>query len=124
MLRNVATTLLIALASGFACNVHAAQQPAAQDAEPANFHALLDEQMMRVIRVDPELRSLLGISGDGIDLSDRLTDVSLPRREQLRAQIQANLAEVRAWDDKDLAGQQRLSHDMAAWFYERPITLV
>ena len=124
MLRNVATTLLIALASGFACNVHAAQQPAAQDAEPANFHALLDEQMMRVIRVDPELRSLLGISGDGIDLSDRLTDVSLPRREQLRAQIQANLAEVRAWDDKDLAGQQRLSHDMAAWFYERQIELM
>ena len=85
---------------------------------PASLGALLDEQTMRTVRHDPEWRTLLGISGDGIDLSGQLSDISLPRREELRAAMRHNLEELRQWRAAHpLRGQDRWSHDLAVWLY-------
>jgi uncharacterized protein (DUF885 family) len=121
MLRTIATTLLVALATSLAGSAQAAEPASARDGD---FNALLDAQTRRFAFTDPELRSLLGISGDGVDLSDKLTDVSLPRRAQLRERMQSNLDEVRAWDRAKLQGQHRWSYDLAQWFYVRQLELM
>jgi uncharacterized protein (DUF885 family) len=121
MLRSIATTFLITLAIGLASPARAA------DAAPAHgddFNAWLDAQTNRFVRTDPELRSVLGIGGDGIDLSDRLTDVSLPRRAALRADLRSSLDTIHGWDRATLQGQQRWSHGLAEWFYARQVELL
>ncbi|QSX76235.1 DUF885 family protein [Lysobacter arenosi] len=95
-----------------------------ETSQPATLHALLDAQTQGAIVHDPELRSLLGISGDGIDLSAKLTDVSLPNREERRAEMQANLDAIRAWDRSKLVGQERWNYDLATWFYTTQIDLM
>lgn len=99
---------------------------AAKDASPPDsVSALIDAQTWRGINADPELRSLLGISGDAVgDTSDRLTDVSLPRRAEHRAMLQANLVALKAWDRSALKGQERWSYDLATWFYTSQIDLM
>jgi uncharacterized protein (DUF885 family) len=98
---------------------------AAQTAtKPAGVGALIDEQMMQSVRKNPELRTVLGLSGDGIDLSGQLTDISLPRRDELRAQMQHNLDALRAVDRARVTGQDRWSLGLATWFYERQIELM
>lgn len=99
--------------------------PAAEEARrPETLHALLDSQMRSAVVRDPELRSQLGISGDGIDLSAQLTDVSLPRREERRAELQADLDAIRTWDRDSLVGQERWNYDLATWFYTTQIDLM
>jgi uncharacterized protein (DUF885 family) len=100
-------------------------QEAGTDARPGSFHRLLDELTARSINSNPELRSMLGLSGDGVgDLSHRMNDVSLPRREVLRAEMQEGLQAVAAVDRQALIGQERWSHDLATWFYRTQIDLM
>ena len=93
--------------------------------KPGTIGALFDEQMQRSVVRDPELRTLLGISGDGIDLSGQLSDVSLPRREDLRQQMQHNLDEVEQRGSQvEVSGQDRWNLGLARWFYARQIDLM
>jgi len=119
MHRNLLKTAL--LMAGLAIHGGLAAESASR---PATLHELLDAQTQRAIVQDPELRSILGISGDGIDLSAQLTDVSLPKREERRAQMQANLDAIRAWDRSKLTGQDRWNYDLATWFYTTQVDLM
>jgi len=103
-----------------------AQTPAPSSAAaPTSFNALLDAQTMAAINADPELRTMLGISGDAAgDLSDQLTDVSLARREVNRRAMADNLAQIKAWNGAPLDPQQRLSDGLARWFYQAQIDLM
>lgn len=117
----------LALAAALAPRpVHAQTGPAATAAPTtASFNALLDAQTMRAINADPELRTLLGISGDGMDdLSGRLTDVSLAQREVNRKMLSGNLAAIKAWKSASLDPQQQLSDGLARWFYQAQIDLM
>lgn len=125
----VAVTALLCLAISSA--LHAAPV-AAQTAPPAaaapatqSFNALLDAQTLAAINADPELRTVLGISGDGADdSSDRLTDVSLAQREVNRRLLSDNLAAIKAWSGAPLDAQQQLSDGLARWFYQAQIDLM
>nr|WP_246233443.1 DUF885 domain-containing protein [Stenotrophomonas bentonitica] len=125
----VAVTALLCLAMSSA--LHAAPV-AAQTAPPAaatsatqSFNALLDAQTLAAINADPELRTVLGISGDGADdSSDRLTDVSLAQREVNRRLLADNLAAIKAWNGAPLDAQQQLSDGLARWFYQAQIDLM
>lgn len=91
----------------------------------ASFNALLDAQTMAAINADPELRTVLGISGDAAgDLSDQLTDVSLARREVNRRLLADNLAAITHWQGAPLDAQQQLSDGLARWFYQAQIDLM
>ncbi|MFD1215655.1 DUF885 domain-containing protein [Microbulbifer celer] len=90
-----------------------------------SFHQKLDEFTSQVINADPELRSILGLKDDGIDdLSHLMSDVSLPRRAQLRTEFEQALEALGEFDRKTLAGQERWSHDMAAWLYRTQLDLL
>ena len=92
---------------------------------PVSFNALLDAQTMAAINADPELRTMLGISGDGqADSSDQLTDVSLARREVNRRFLADNLAAITQWQGAPLDAQQQLSSGLARWFYQTQIDLM
>lgn len=100
-------------------------QDAATAPRPGSFHRLLDELTARSVNSDPELRSMLGLADDGVgDLSDRMTDVSLPRRKVLRDELEQGLESVGAFDREALEGQERWSHDLASWFYRTQIDLM
>lgn len=119
----LALALLTAIGTLVPRDTNAQQAPASVPA--ASLGALLDEQTMRSVRHDPEWRTLLGISGDGIDLSGQLTDVSPSRRDELRAAMQRNLDELRQWSATHaLQGQDRWSHGLGVWFYQRQIDLM
>ena len=111
------TALLLAAALAFPTSAMATDKP-------DTVGAVLDRQMMSVVRQDPELRTLLGISGDGIDLSGQLTDVAPRRRAVLRAQIQHNLEEIEHFDPARLTGQDRWNHGLGVWFYQRQIEMM
>lgn len=97
----------------------------AADSASPSVSERIDAQTMRSVRKDPELRTLLGISGDGIDLSGQLTDVSLPRRAVLREEIQHDLDELQQHGDRArLTGQDRWSYDLAVWFYRSQLDLM
>ncbi|HET6435822.1 MAG TPA: DUF885 family protein, partial [Xanthomonadaceae bacterium] len=101
-----------------------AQAPRAQ-ARQGDFHALVEDITQRAIAGQPELRSMLGLTGgEAGDLSDRLDDVSLPRRDALRAQYRGYLAEVEAWDRNALSGQERWTHDMVRWYFQTQLDLM
>ena len=102
----------------------AAPAPVAAADASDSVGALIDKQTMEEVRRNPELRTLLGLSGDGIDLSGQLTDVGLPRRDALRAQMVRNLGEVKRFDPKRLTGQDRWNYGLAAWFYQTQIDLM
>lgn len=92
---------------------------------PVSFNGLLDAQTMAAINADPELRTMLGISGDGQpDSSDRLTDVSLAQREVNRRFLTDNLAAITQWQGAPLDAQQQLSDGLARWFYQTQIDLM
>jgi len=118
--------LAIAAAVTLPSNRAQAQAPAPANAPAAtSFNALLDAQTMAAINADPELRTMLGISGDAAgDLSGQLTDVSLARREINRRFLVDNLAQIRAWKGPPLDPQQRLSDGLARWFYQTQIDLM
>ncbi|KRG68415.1 DUF885 domain-containing protein [Pseudoxanthomonas dokdonensis] len=87
--------------------------------------ALLDAQTQRSVVNNPELRTMLGISGDGIDLSGQLTDVSLPRRAELRTMLQENLAQLeQRAKSVPVTDQDRWSLGLARWFYQRQIEMM
>jgi hypothetical protein len=101
-----AVAVPVALCLAIACallpaTAHAQTAPTAVQAPAAaasSFNTLLDTQTMGAINADPELRTVLGISGDGVgDSSDRLTDVSLAQREVNRRMLADNLAAITAW---------------------------
>lgn len=118
--------LAIAAALTLPSNRAQAQAPPPASAPAAtSFNALLDVQTMAAINADPELRTMLGISGDAAgDLSGQLTDVSLARREINRRFLVDNLAQIRAWKGPPLDPQQRLSDGLARWFYQTQIDLM
>ncbi|MBO9715477.1 MAG: hypothetical protein J7507_01365, partial [Pseudoxanthomonas sp.] len=92
--------------------------PVAQADQPLG--AVVDAQTMRVVNRDAELRTVLGISGDGIDLSGQLNDVSLPQREILRTTLRNNLAELdRYAASHGISGQDRWSLGLMRWLYQR-----
>jgi len=96
----------------------AAAPLAATEPAPASLGALLDAQTQQVVVRDPELRTILGISGDGIDLSGQLSDVSVPRREVLRKLVHDNLAAIeRHAQQTPPTGQDRWNLGLATWFY-------
>jgi len=98
--------------------------PVAASDTPGTVGALVDRQTMDEVRQNPELRTLLGLSGDGIDLSGQLTDVGLPRRAALREQMQRNLDELKRFDPRRLTGQDRWSYGLTEWFYRTQIDLL
>lgn len=104
----------------------AAETPPPTAAQPLQtLRTLVDAQTLRAANADPELRTMLGLSGDGIDLSGQLTDVSLPRREALRAMLRGNLAELDAFAaDRTFAGQERWTLALMRWFYRTQIDLM
>lgn len=115
----------LALALGVVATAAAANDRADETPAPSAFHALVDAQVMQSINQEPELRSLLGITGDSPgDTTGQLNDVSLPRRAVLRAGLQANLDAIEAWDRDRLSGQDRWTHAMVAWFYRTQIDLM
>lgn len=119
--------LCLLIASALPCAPASAQvaPPAASSPAAPGFNALLDAQTMAAINADPELRTVLGISGDGADdSSDRLTDVSLAQREVNRRLLADNLAAIRAWKGAPLDPQQQLSDGLARWFYRAQIDLM
>jgi uncharacterized protein (DUF885 family) len=130
---NPVVAVPVALCLAIACTLlpataHAQAAPTAVQATAAaasSFNTLLDAQTMGAINADPELRTVLGISGDGVgDLSDRLTDVSLPQREVNRRMLADNLAAITAWKGPPLDPQQQLSDGLARWFYQAQIDLM
>lgn len=129
MLRHAALFLACLSACGLAASLpaHAAPpapvQPPVQ--APRTLGALVDAQTLRAASGDPELRTLLGLSGDGIDLSGQLTDVSLPRREALRAMLRDSLVEVDGYAARNpVAGQDRWTLGLMRWFYRTQIDLM
>jgi len=121
------STMLRTLALALAAVATAAAASGSADGTPAPsaFHALVDAQVMQSINQEPELRSLLGITGGAAgDTTGRLNDVSLPRRAVLRAGLQANLDAIEAWDRDRLPGQDRWTHAMVTWFYRTQIDLM
>lgn len=119
--------LSVALASPLTLTVPAAQaQAPAIAGTPAavSFNGLLDAQTMAAINADPELRTMLGISGDGADFSSQLTDVSLAQREVNRRFLADNLAAIKDWHGAPLDPQQQLSDGLARWFYQAQIDLM
>jgi uncharacterized protein (DUF885 family) len=95
------------------------------ESEPANFHELLDDLAARSITNDPEIRSILGLTDDGLgDLSHEMTDVSLQRRAQLRAELRQALEEVSAYEREALKGQERWSYDLSRWLYRTQVDLM
>lgn len=99
--------------------------PTFAQAPPQSIGELIDAQTMQTVRHDPELRTLLGIAGDGIDLSGQLTDVSLPRRAELRNQMQRNLDALQQQAERTPpTGQDRWSHGLTVWFYQTQLDLM
>lgn len=93
--------------------------------EVTSFHHQLDQFTSKIINADPELRSMLGLKDDGIgDLSHLMSDVSLPRRAQLRAEFEQALKALAEFDRDTLEGQERWSHDMASWLYRTQLDLL
>jgi len=123
----VPALLCLAIVTALLPHPARAQAAPASAATPAtiSFNALLDTQTMGAINADPELRTVLGISGDGADdTSDRLTDVSLAQREVNRRLLADNLAATKAWKGAPLDPQQQLSDGLARWFYQAQIDLM
>ncbi|HYG06310.1 MAG TPA: DUF885 domain-containing protein [Stenotrophomonas sp.] len=117
--------LFLACLSAAGIALPAAAAPAATVPAPASLGALLDAQTQRVVVRDPELRTVLGISGDGIDLTGQLTDVSLARREVLRKMLQDNLAELQQRAAQaPVTGQDRWSLGLARWFYQTQMDMM
>ena len=85
--------LFLACLAATVVAIPAAAAPAvAAPDRAAPLGTLLDEQTQAVVVHNPELRTILGISGDGIDLSGQLTDVSPARRQALLQMLHDNLA--------------------------------
>ncbi|WP_052633559.1 DUF885 domain-containing protein [Pseudoxanthomonas suwonensis] len=127
MRRHAVLFLACLSACGIAAPMPAsAASPPLEDAQaPHALGALVDAQTMRAIGTDPEVRTLLGMSGDGIDLSGQLTDVSLPRREVLRATMRDNLAELEGYAAAhEIVGQDRWSLGLMRWLYQRQIEMM
>ncbi len=124
----IGAALALATPSTHAQATAAAPMPPATVAGPpmpVSFNGLLDAQTMAAINADPELRTMLGISGDGqADTSDQLTDVSLARREVNRRFLADNLAAITQWQGAPLDAQQQLSRGLACWFYQTQIDLM
>ncbi|WP_422506983.1 DUF885 domain-containing protein [Stenotrophomonas sp. GZD-301] len=123
----LAVAVVVALAMTVPCAPAHAQSAPAGDSTPAgaSFNALLDAQTMEAINADPELRTLLGLRGDGAnDTAGQLTDVSLARREVNRRLLADNLAAIKGWHGAPLGPQQRLSDGLARWFYQAQIDLM
>ncbi|MDH5824318.1 hypothetical protein QFW77_15180 [Luteimonas sp. RD2P54] len=91
-------------------------------AAEGGLHAAMEAQFDRAVAADPEVASMLG-AGDAAS-NARLTDISLARREALRAELRASLEEIERWDRDALEGQERWSHDFARWFYLRQVELL
>lgn len=90
-----------------------------------NFHELLDDLAARSITNDPEIRSILGLTDDGLgDLSHQMTDVSLQRRSQLREELSQALEAVSAYEREALKGQERWSYDLSRWLYRTQVDLM
>jgi len=116
---------LLAASITVALSPPAPAAPAATEQKSESLGALLDAQTQSVVVRDPELRTILGISGDGIDLSGQLSDVSLPRREVLRKTLRDNLAALQQRADQaPVTGQDRWSLGLARWFYQAQIDLM
>lgn len=119
--------LSVALATTLALTppIAHAQTPAIAGTPTAvSFNGLLDAQTMAAINADPELRTMLGIGGDGADFSSQLTDVSLAQREVNRRFLADNLDAIKDWHGAPLDPQQRLSDGLARWFYQAQIDLM
>ena len=101
---------------------------AAEERKPSDktsFHDQLDEFTALIINADPELRSILGLRDDGIgDLSHRMSDVSLARRDELRAYFEQGVDSLAYYNREALEGQERWSHDMATWLYQTQLDLL
>ncbi len=119
-MRRTVLALVLATALGFG-----ATSAVSAEQKSDSLGALIDTQTMDFVRHDPELRTLLGLSGDGIDLSGQLTDVSLGQRAKLRADMQRNLDALQLQAGKTPpTGQDRWSQGLAVWFYQRQVDLL
>ncbi|RUO31880.1 DUF885 domain-containing protein [Aliidiomarina sedimenti] len=117
--------LLLALSLALTVPLGTAAMAEEKQDDASSFHQQLDDFTSQIINADPELRSVLGLTDDGIgDLSHLMSDVSLSRRAQLRAEFGQALEALAEYDRNDLQGQERWSHDMAAWLYRTQLDLL
>ncbi|RUO34825.1 DUF885 domain-containing protein [Aliidiomarina soli] len=117
--------LLLALSLALTVPMGMAAMAEEKKDDGSSFHQQLDDFTSQIINADPELRSVLGLTDDGIgDLSHLMSDVSLSRRAQLRAEFAQALEALAEYDRDDLQGQERWSHDMAAWLYHTQLDLL
>ncbi|MGM0429556.1 MAG: DUF885 domain-containing protein [Pseudomonadota bacterium] len=113
---------LFALCLTAVISMGAAAEP---EDKSTNFHDLLDDLAARSITNDPEIRSILGLTDDGVgDLSHQMTDVSLQRRTQLREKLSQVLEAVSSYEREALKGQERWSYDLSRWLYRTQVDLM
>lgn len=94
----------------------AAEEPAAA----GSFHERLEQWTMAWLYQEPELQTMLGLGEDGPNRpSTRMTDVSLPRRAEIRDEVRSARAELAAIDRDSLVRQEQVSYDLARWYFER-----
>lgn len=129
LIHTVGLTVSIALAPiAVTHSVQAAQQsPMSENTqtEQLSFHQQLDYLTGQIINADPEIRSILGLTDDEFgDLSHLMTDVSLPRRAELREYFRHAQQQLQEYDRDTLEGQERWSYDMAAWLYRTQLDLL
>ena len=119
----VACLSMFGLAASLPASAASSVPSAVQADQPLG--AVVDAQTMRVVNRDPELRTVLGLSGDGIDLSGQLNDVSLAQRAVLRTTLRDNLAELdRYAAGHAVSGQDRWSLELMRWLYRTQIDLM
>lgn len=94
-------------------------QAVQQPQEAGAFHALLDRRIDEWLATDPELQTMLGLDRAQPGQAARLTDVSLARRVEIRDQVRRIRAEIASIDRDSLTAQERVTHDMASWYYDR-----
>lgn len=116
----LAAALALALHSPAAVAGPASADRPQQTTGASTFHDLLDQRTDEWLATDPELQTMLGLGGDGQDRpSTRLTDVSLSRRAEIRDEVGRLRAEIAAFDPDSLSQQERVTHAMVTWYYDR-----
>jgi len=115
----LATALALALAGPTPASSATPSSSAQQSQDTGGFHALLDRRIDEWLATDPELQTMLGLDRAQPGQAAKLTDVSLPRREEIREQVRRLRAEIASIDRDSLTGQERVTHAMASWYYDR-----
>ncbi len=82
--------------------------------QPFTIGQFADREFIRQALNDPELLTSVGLIDGGLldHHSDRLTELSVARRDEDQARLEANLAMLRRFDRERLSPDDRLTHDV------------